>query len=47
MMYLGSVDEPHVERVIGMIYDVIQKFPTYYRLQHTIDLGERNFAGVF
>ena len=27
---LGSVDEPHVERVIGMIYDVIQKF------QHTI-----------
>ena len=33
---LGSVDEPHVERVIGMIYDVIQKFQhaivtTHYR----------------
>ncbi|MDP9499712.1 AAA family ATPase [Bisgaard Taxon 45] len=33
---LGSVDEPHVERVITMIYDVIQKFQhaivtTHYR----------------
>lgn len=33
---LGSVDEPHVERIIGMIYDVLQKFrhavvTTHYR----------------
>jgi energy-coupling factor transporter ATP-binding protein EcfA2 len=33
---LGSVDEPHVERIIGMIYDVSQKFrhsivTTHYR----------------
>ncbi len=33
---LGSVDEPHVERIIGMIYDVSQKFQhavitTHYR----------------
>lgn len=33
---LGSVDEPHVERVIGMIYDISQKFQhaivtTHYR----------------
>lgn len=33
---LGSVDEPHVERVIGLIYDVSQKFQhaivtTHYR----------------
>lgn len=33
---LGSVDEPHVERVIGMIYDVSQRFrhtlvTTHYR----------------
>ncbi|WP_350282366.1 AAA family ATPase [Nitrosomonas sp.] len=27
---LGSVDEPHVERIIGMIYDASQKF------QHTV-----------
>ena len=33
---LGSVDEPHVERIIGMVYDVFQKFrhavvTTHYR----------------
>ena len=33
---LGSVDEPHVERIIGMLYDVLQKFrhsivTTHYR----------------
>lgn len=33
---LGSVDEPHVERIIGMVYDVLQKFrhaviTTHYR----------------
>src|SRR5690606_6130823 len=33
---LGSVDEPHVERVIGLIYDISQKFQhavvtTHYR----------------
>ena len=33
---LGSVDEPHVERIIGMVYDVSQKFrhtiiTTHYR----------------
>lgn len=33
---LGSVDEPHVERIISMIYDVLQKFrhavvTTHYR----------------
>ncbi len=33
---LGSVDEPHVERIIGMIYDVLQRFrhaivTTHYR----------------
>ena len=33
---LGSVDEPHVERIIGVLYDVLQKFrhaiiTTHYR----------------